>query len=74
MKMALLGAILAALTAGPTLSAAQARKLSLAEAVRLAVAQNRQLKIARLKVQENEEKKAGERSAYFPAITTRANA
>jgi len=49
------------------------RRLTLAEAVHLAVGQNRQLKIARLKVQENEQKKAGERSAYFPALTTRAN-
>ena len=53
--------------------AAEVRRLTLAEAVRLAVAQNRTLKIARLKVQENEQKKAGERSSYFPSLTTRAN-
>ena len=53
--------------------AAEVRRLTLAEAVHLAVAQNRTLKIARLKVQENVEKKAGERSAYFPSLTTRAN-
>jgi len=53
--------------------AAGVRRLTLAEAVRLAVVQNRTLKIARLKIQENEEKKAGERAAYFPALTTRAN-
>ncbi len=32
-----------------------------------------QLKIARLKVTENEQKKAGERSAYFPSITNQSN-
>ena len=53
--------------------AAEVRRLTLAEAVHLAVAQNRTLKIARLKVEENEQKKAGERSAYFPSLTTRAN-
>ena len=53
--------------------AAGVRRLTLAEAVHLAVAQNRTLKIARLKTQENEQKKAGERSAYFPAITNDSN-
>jgi outer membrane protein TolC len=53
--------------------AAEVRRLTLAEAVHLAVAQNRTLKIARLKVEENEQKKAGEHSAYFPSLTTRAN-
>ena len=61
--------VLCATSAG----AAEVRRLTLAEAVHLAVAQNRTLKIARLKVQENVEKKAGERSAYFPSLTTRAN-
>jgi outer membrane protein TolC len=61
--------VLCAASAG----AAEVRRLTLAEAVRLAVAQNRTLKIARLKVQENEQKKAGEHSAYFPSLTTRAN-
>ena len=64
---------LAVLCAAPLAGAAEVRRLTLAEAVHLAVGQNRQLKIARLKVQENEQKKAGERSAYFPALTTRAN-
>ena len=61
--------VLCATSAG----AAGVRRLTLAEAVHLAVAQNRTLKIARLKVEENEQKKAGERSAYFPSLTTRAN-
>ena len=46
--------------------AAETRRLTLTEAVHLAVSQNRVLKIARLKVIENEQKKAGERASYFP--------
>ena len=49
-------------------SAAESLKLTLPEAVRLALAQNRALKIARLKVDENEHKKAAARSNYFPEI------
>jgi outer membrane protein TolC len=54
--------------------AADTRRLTLTEAVHLAVSQNRALKIARLKVVENQQKKAGERSSYFPAITNQSNA
>lgn len=54
--------------------AADIRRLTLTEAVHLAISQNRALKIARLKVTENEQKKAGEHSAYFPAITNQSNA
>ena len=43
--------------------AAETRRLTLAEAVRLALAQNRTLKIARLKVVENEQKKAGAKAS-----------
>ena len=49
-------------------SAADSVTLTLPEAVRLALAQNRALKIARLKVSENEQKKASARSSYFPEI------
>jgi len=49
-------------------SAANSVKLTLPEAVRLALAQNRALKIARLKVLENEHKKAAARAGYFPEI------
>jgi outer membrane protein TolC len=48
--------------------AADSMNLTLQEAVRLALAQNRVLKIARLKVQENEQKKASNRASYFPQI------
>jgi len=54
-------------------NAAEARRLTLTEAVHLAISQNRALKIARLKVIENEQKKAGERSAYFPKLTNQSN-
>jgi len=50
------------------------RHLTLTEAVHLAVSQNRALKIARLKVIEDEQKKVGQRSAYFPTITNQSNA
>lgn len=49
------------------------RRLSLTEAVHLALSQNHSLKIARLKVIENEHKKAGERAAYFPSISNQSN-
>ena len=53
--------------------AANAVHLTLTEAVHLAINQNRTLKIARLKVIENEHRKAGERSGYFPAITNESS-
>jgi outer membrane protein TolC len=56
------------------LDAAGARHLTLTEAVHLAIAQNHGLRIARLKVTENEQKKAGEHAAYFPSITNQSNA
>jgi outer membrane protein TolC len=52
----------------------EVRHLKLSEAVRLAVQQNRALKIARFKVQENEHRKEGTRSDYFPVITNQSNA
>ena len=66
-------ACLAVLSVVPQ-NAAEIRHLTLTEAVHLAVSQNRALKIARLKVVGNEQKKAGERSAYFPVITNQSNA
>jgi outer membrane protein TolC len=54
--------------------AADIRRLTLAEAVHLAIDQNRTLRIARLKVIENEQKKAGERSSYFPELTNQSHA
>jgi outer membrane protein TolC len=60
--------ILCACAALGNASAADAVKLTLPEAVRMALAQNHDLKIARLKVIENEQKKAGARADYFPKI------
>ena len=65
--------LLAALSA-VSQNAAEIRRLTLPEAVQLAISQNRALKIARLKVVENAQKKAGERSDYFPSITNQSNA
>jgi outer membrane protein TolC len=52
----------------------EVKRLTLSEAVHLALVQNRTLKIARFKVKENEERKAGARSAYYPTITNQSNA
>lgn len=49
--------------------AAEPKHLTLPEAVQLAIAQNHDLKIARLKVVENEQKKAVNKADYFPQIT-----
>lgn len=51
----------------------EVRHLKLEEAVRLALQQNRLLKLARFKVKENEERKAAARSDYFPTITNQSN-
>jgi len=58
----------------PVQNAAEVRRLTLTGAVHLAISQNRALKIARLKMIENEQKKAGERSEYFPRIANQSNA
>jgi len=63
---------LAVLSAVPQ-KAAEVQRLTLTEAVHLAITHNRSLKIARLKVVENEQKKAGQHSAYFPSITNQTN-
>ena len=62
-----------AVLGGAPQHAAETRRLTLTEAVHLAIAKNRSLKIARLKVAENEQKKAGDRSEYFPRITNQSN-
>jgi outer membrane protein TolC len=61
------------LTVPPAFPQNAVRQLSLKEAVQLALSQNRSLRIARLKVTENERQKAGERSAYFPRLTNQSN-
>jgi outer membrane protein TolC len=54
--------------AGGDQQAAEVKHLTLTEAVQLAVSQNRDLKIARLKVAESQQNKAQARSCYFPEI------
>ena len=68
--------ILAAIAVLPAAAqkAPEVRRLTLTEAVHLAVSQNRVLKIARLKVTENVQKKAAEHAAYFPSIKNESNA
>ena len=56
-----------------TQKGAEVRHITLTEAVHLALSQNRALRIARLKVVENQQKKAGEHAAYFPRITNQSN-
>ena len=70
MRRRLFGVLLSALGCA---SAADSMKLTLPEAVRLALAQNRVLKIARLKVTENEQKKTEARSSYFPEIKNQSS-
>jgi len=67
-------AIVTALLISTTPSlAGEIRRLTLAEAVPRWPSNNRTLKIARLKVKENEYKKDGARSDYFPTITNQSN-
>jgi outer membrane protein TolC len=54
-------------------NAAEVRHLTLEEAVHLAISQNRDLKIARLKVVENEQKKAGAKANYFPELKNQSS-
>ncbi|HKE29438.1 MAG TPA: TolC family protein [Bryobacteraceae bacterium] len=66
-------AALAMQTAAPQ-HAPNVVRLTLSDAVRQAMSQNRALKIARLKVAEKEHNKAGEHAGYFPAIANESNA
>jgi outer membrane protein TolC len=66
-------ATLAMQAAGPQY-AADVVRLTLTDAIQLAISQNRVLKIASLKVTEMEHKKAGEHSGYFPTIANQSNA
>jgi outer membrane protein TolC len=55
-------------------SGADVRHLTLTEALHLAISQNRALKIARLKVNENRQKQNREHAGYFPELTNQSNA
>lgn len=49
-------------------NAAEVRRLTLTEAVNLAIRQNRSLKVARLRVTESEQKRAAAKANYFPEL------
>jgi hypothetical protein len=66
MSSRLFVALLACMPAA--MSAADSVTLTLPEAVRLALAQNRALKIARLKIQEKEQKKLEPERITFPGL------
>jgi outer membrane protein TolC len=57
----------------PQTGLAEVRHITLQEAIHLAVNQNHALKMARLKVDENQQKKAGEHSSYFLKLTNQSN-
>jgi len=66
-------AVIAVVALQSALSAAEVKRLTMTEAVDLALKQNRIVKIARLQVQENQEKKAGAKSLYFPTLKNESN-
>jgi len=66
-------AVITALVAGSSLRAAEVKQLTMAEAVSLALKQNRSLKISRLQLQEDREKKATAKSLYFPTLKNESN-
>jgi outer membrane protein TolC len=66
-------AVAAGIFAATSQYAADIRHLTLSEAVHRAISQNHALKIARLKVAESQQKKAGERSGYFPSLKNESN-
>ena len=73
MKTKYLAAVIAVLVFQSVLPAAEVKKLTITEAVDLALQQNRMVKIARLQVQENQEKKASAKSLYFPTLKNESN-
>jgi len=66
-------AILLALSLVSIPARAATRKLTLPEAVDLAMKQNTALKISRARVRENREKEAGARSDYYPHLSNSAS-
>jgi hypothetical protein len=67
-RTAFVTAIMIALAVGFSLRAAGVKQLTMAEAVSLALKQNRIVKIARLQLQGNRENKANAKSLYFPTL------
>jgi outer membrane protein TolC len=73
MKTTYVRAVIALVALQSVLSAQEVKRLTLTEAVDLALKQNRMVKIARLQVQENQEKKAAAKSRYFPTLNNESN-
>ena len=73
MKITCITSFIAVVALQSALSAAEVKRLTMTEAVDLALKQNRMVKIARLQVQENQEKKAGAKSLYFPTLKNESN-
>ena len=73
MKAIYMTAVIAGVAFQSMLSAAEVKRLTMTEAVDLALQQNRVVKIARLEVQENQQKKASARSLYFPTLKNESN-
>jgi outer membrane protein TolC len=73
MKMKYMTALLTLIALQSVLSAEEVKRLTMTEAVDLALQQNRVIKIARLQVQEDQQKKARARSLYFPTLKNESN-
>jgi outer membrane protein TolC len=71
-RLAIIGC-LALLASARLALAAGTRHLTLTEAVQLALGHNRALKIARLKIVENEHKKAAAKADYFPELKNQSS-
>jgi outer membrane protein TolC len=66
-------AVAAGIFAATSQYAAEVRRLTLTEAVHLAISQNHALKIARLRVAESQQAKAGQHAGYFPSLKNDSN-
>jgi outer membrane protein TolC len=73
MKTTYVTAVIAVVALQSVLSAGEVKRLTMTEAVDLALKQNRMVKIARVQVQENQEKKAAAKSLYFPTLKNESN-
>jgi outer membrane protein len=73
MKTTYISAVITVVALQSVLSAAEVKRLTMTEAVDLALKQNRMVKIARLQVEEDQQKKAGAKSLYFPTLKNESN-
>ena len=73
MKTTYISAVITVVALQSVLSAAEVKRLTMTEAVDLALKQNRMVKIARLQVEEDQQKKTGAKSLYFPTLKNESN-